>query len=56
MSLGGANLATEIAVPLGTHVSIGRMKGRVVRITPEGFAIEFTDIPERAAALSRPFG
>lgn len=56
MSLGGANVATELRPPLGTRVSIGRMKGRIVRHTPEGFAIEFTDIPERASALSRPFG
>lgn len=56
MSLGGANVATEVRPPLGMRVSIGRMKGRIVRHTPEGFAIEFTDIPERASALSRPFG
>lgn len=56
MSLGGANVATELKAPLGSNVSIGRMKGRVVRHTAEGIAIEFTDIPERASALSRPFG
>ncbi|HEX7777346.1 MAG TPA: PilZ domain-containing protein [Parvibaculum sp.] len=56
MSLGGANVATELRAPIGTHVSIGRMKGRVVRHTAEGIAIAFTDIPERASALSRPFG
>ncbi len=56
MSLGGANVATEVRPPLGSKVSVGRMKGRVVRHTPEGIAIEFTDIPERASALSRPFG
>jgi hypothetical protein len=56
MSLGGANVATELRAPIGTHVSIGRMKGRIVRHTAEGIAIAFTDIPERASALSRPFG
>ncbi|HEY4345898.1 MAG TPA: PilZ domain-containing protein [Parvibaculum sp.] len=56
MSLGGANVATELRAPIGTNVSIGRMKGRVVRHTEEGIAIAFTDIPERASALSRPFG
>jgi hypothetical protein len=56
MSLGGANVATELRAPIGTDVSIGRMKGRVVRHTEEGIAIAFTDIPERASALSRPFG
>ncbi|MGB3810121.1 MAG: PilZ domain-containing protein [Parvibaculum sp.] len=56
MSLGGANVATELRAPIGTNVSIGRMKGRVVRHTEEGIAISFSDIPERASALSRPFG
>jgi hypothetical protein len=56
MSLGGANVATELRAPIGMNVSIGRMKGRIVRHTDEGVAIEFTDIPERASALSRPFG
>ena len=56
MSLGGANVATELRAPIGMNVSIGRMKGRVVRHTAEGIAIEFTEIPERATALSRPFG
>jgi len=56
MSLGGANVSTELRVPLGTIVSVGRMKGRVVRHTAEGIAIAFTDIPEKASALSRPFG
>ena len=56
MSLGGANVATELRAPIGANVSIGRMKGRVVRHTEEGIAIAFTDISERASALSRPFG
>ena len=56
MSLGGANVGTELRAPIGTHVSIGRMKGRVVRHTEEGIAIAFTEIPEKASALSRPFG
>ena len=56
MSLGGANVGTDLRAPIGTIVSIGRMKGRVVRHTAEGIAIAFSDIPEKAAALSRPFG
>lgn len=56
MSLGGANVATELRAPIGANVSIGRMNGRVVRHTEEGIAIAFTDISERASALSRPFG
>ncbi len=56
MSLGGAQVAVENRPPIGTGVSIGRMTGRVVRHTEEGIGIQFTDIPERATALSRPFG
>lgn len=56
MSLGGAQVAVENRPPIGTEVSIGRMSGRVVRHTEEGVGIQFTNIPERASALSRPFG
>ena len=56
MSLGGAQVAVEQRLPIGTEVSIGRMSGRVVRHTEEGVGIQFTNIPERASALSRPFG
>lgn len=56
MSLGGANVALENREPIGTPVSLGRMKGRIVRHTDEGIAIAFSDISEKASALSRPFG
>ena len=56
MSLGGAQVAVDPRPPIGTDVSIGRMTGRVVRHTEAGIGIQFTNIPERASALSRPFG
>lgn len=56
MSLGGANVAIEEREPIGTPVSLGRMKGRVVRHTDEGIAIAFSDISDKSSALSRPFG
>ena len=56
MSLGGAQVAVEIRPPIGPEVSIGRMSGRIVRHTEEGIGIQFTNIPEKATALSRPFG
>lgn len=56
MSLGGAQVAVENRPPIGTEVSIGRMSGRIVRHTEEGIGIQFTNIPEKATALSRPFG
>lgn len=56
MSLGGAQVAIEPRPPIGTHVSIGRMEGRIVRHTEEGVGIQFTKVPEHSNALSRPFG
>lgn len=56
MSLGGANVELENREPIGTPVSLGRMKGRIVRHTAEGIAIAFNDISATSAALSRPFG
>ncbi|WP_293332614.1 PilZ domain-containing protein [Parvibaculum sp.] len=56
MSLGGAQVAVENRPPVGTDVSIGRMTGRVVRHTEEGVGLQFTEVPERATAFSRPFG
>ncbi|HLL28614.1 MAG TPA: PilZ domain-containing protein [Xanthobacteraceae bacterium] len=41
VSLSGAAVATEIAVPIGTPVTLGRTKGRVVRQLEGGFAMEF---------------
>lgn len=56
MSLGGANVEIENREPIGTSVSLGRVKGRVVRHTAEGIAIAFDEISEQSNALSRPFG
>jgi hypothetical protein len=56
MSLGGANVEIQNREPIGTPVSLGRMKGRVVRHTNEGMAIAFNEISENSNALSRPFG
>jgi hypothetical protein len=56
MSLGGAQIAIQDRPAIGTPVMLGRMKGRVVRHTDEGIGIQFTDVPEHATALSKPFG
>ena len=56
MSLGGAQVAVEPRPTIGTHVSIGRMEGRIVRHTEEGVGIQFTNVPEHSNAFSRPFG
>ena len=56
MSLGGAQVAVQNRPPIGTPVMLGRMKGRVVRHTDGGIGIQFTEVPEHASALSKPFG
>jgi hypothetical protein len=42
LSLSGAAVAAEIRPNVGTHVTLGRVKARVVRHLEEGFAIEFS--------------
>ncbi|WP_237153475.1 PilZ domain-containing protein [Oryzibacter oryziterrae] len=41
VSLSGAALATDVRPPLGSPITIGRMRARVVRHFPEGIAVEF---------------
>ncbi|HWV40117.1 PilZ domain-containing protein [Pseudorhodoplanes sp.] len=56
ISLSGAGIATEFRPEIGSHVTLGRIPGRVVRHLDEGFAIEFTrlqhpdSVEENAAA------
>ena len=40
-SLSGAAVATETRPPIGMPVGIGACIGRVIRHTPEGFAVKF---------------
>jgi hypothetical protein len=42
LSLSGAGIATQSRPEIGSHVTLGRIPGRVVRHLEEGFAIEFT--------------
>jgi hypothetical protein len=42
ISLSGAGVATEHRPEVGSHVTLGKIPGRVVRHLEEGFAIEFT--------------
>jgi hypothetical protein len=42
VSLSGAALKAGVIPALGTHVLLGRMRGRVVRYLESGVAIEFT--------------
>jgi hypothetical protein len=42
ISLSGAGIGTEVRPEIGSHVTIGKIPGRVVRHLDTGFAIEFT--------------
>jgi hypothetical protein len=42
ISLSGAGVATEHRPEVGSHVTLGKIPGRVVRHLEDGFAIEFT--------------
>ena len=41
ISVSGAQIKTSVLPSIGTHLSLGRMRGRVVRFTSDGIAIEF---------------
>ncbi len=42
ISLSGAGIATTNRPEVGSHVTLGKIPGRVVRHLEAGFAIEFT--------------
>ena len=56
MSLSGVLVGTHLRPPIGSPVTIGRMKGCVVRHAPEGIGIQFDNVPNHPMAASRPFG
>ena len=41
ISISGAAIKCHVLPSIGTYVNLGKMKGRVVRYTSDGFAIEF---------------
>ncbi len=41
ISISGAAIKCHVLPSIGTYVNLGRMRGRVVRYTADGFAIEF---------------
>jgi hypothetical protein len=48
ISLSGAAVKVDVVPSLGTHVMLGKMRGRVVRYLPTGVAIEFLRALEQA--------
>ena len=49
ISLTGASVKTEILPTLGTCIVLGKMRGRIVRYTDQGIAIEFVNPLDQAA-------
>ena len=49
LSLSGAALDIEYRPPLGTQVTLGSMRGRIVRHFMEGVAMEFASVQSREA-------
>lgn len=55
ISISGASIASSLRPTLGTDLTLGRLRGRVVRHHAQGFGVQFTDL-QNAAALRRHFG
>ena len=49
VSLTGASVKTDILPTLGTCIVLGKMRGRIVRYTDQGIAIEFVNRLDEAA-------
>jgi PilZ domain len=58
MSISGAAVAIQVRPALGTEVTLGRMRARVVRHFPEGVAVQFSDVqdPKRLAERLKTAG
>ena len=48
ISLSGAAVKVDVMPSVGTHIMLGKMRGRVVRYIPTGIAIEFLKPLDRA--------
>jgi hypothetical protein len=55
VSISGASIATPARPDIGTEVTLGKLRGRVVRHHPQGFGVQFIDI-QNPVALRRYFG
>ncbi|MCB1437983.1 MAG: PilZ domain-containing protein [Rhodobiaceae bacterium] len=56
MSISGAAVKIDVRPALGTEVTLGRMRARVVRHFPEGIAVQFADIQNSRALPHRLAG
>lgn len=55
ISISGASVASQLRPVLGTELTLGRLRARVVRHHDQGFGVQFLDM-QNAAALRRHFG
>jgi len=55
MSISGASIEIEIIPAVGAEITLGKMKGRVIRHHDSGIAVEFTDI-ENTTTIADHFG
>ncbi len=55
ISISGASVVSPLRPPLGTEVTLGRLRARVVRLHGQGFGVQFLDM-QNAAALRKHFG
>jgi hypothetical protein len=53
MSISGAAVAMQVRPALGTEVTLGRMRARVVRHFPEGVAVQFSDVQDPQQLVER---
>jgi hypothetical protein len=53
MSISGAAVAIQVRPALGTEVTLGRMRARVVRHFPEGVAVQFSDVQDPQQLVER---
>ena len=55
VSISGASIATDQMLPIGTEVSLGRLRARVGRHHDQGLGLQFLDI-QHPLALRKHFG
>lgn len=53
MSISGAAVAIQVRPALGTEVTLGRMRARVVRHFSEGVAVQFSDVQDPKRLVER---
>lgn len=55
ISISGASVATNLRPPLGTEITLGKLRARIVRHHVQGIGVQFLDV-QNPMALRRHFG